>query len=108
MGAAEARIHRWRKVNAGMGVSEILRVKHLEDNNSKLTHLVAERVLTPQHPENPSDASGPCRERAAFVFDILPVPPVRPRAGPFFPAVKCSGAGQIWAFGRAVSWLGRD
>ena len=36
MGIAEATFSRWNKVNAGMGVSEIRRLKQPEDENGKL------------------------------------------------------------------------
>ena len=36
MGVAEATFYRWKKVYAGMGVSEIRRLKQLEDENGKL------------------------------------------------------------------------
>jgi len=42
MGIAEAMFYRWKKVYAGMGVSEIRRLKQLEDENSKLKRLVAD------------------------------------------------------------------
>jgi putative transposase len=45
MGVAEAKFYRWKKVYAGMGVSEIRRLKQLEEENSKLKRLVAD--LTP-------------------------------------------------------------
>ncbi|MFN3132452.1 IS3 family transposase [Roseibium sp.] len=45
MGIAEATFYRWKKVNAGMGVSEIRRLKQLEDGNSKLKRLVADLTL---------------------------------------------------------------
>ena len=45
MGVAEATFYRWRKVNAGMGVSEIRRLKQLKDENGKLKRLVADLTL---------------------------------------------------------------
>jgi len=45
MGVAEATFYRWRKVYAGMGVSEIRRLKQLEEENSKLKRLVADLTL---------------------------------------------------------------
>ena len=45
MGVAEATFYRWRKVYAGMGVSEIRRLKQLEDENGKLKRLVADLTL---------------------------------------------------------------
>lgn len=45
MGVAEATFYRWDKVYAGMGVSEIRRLKQLEDENAKPTRLVADLTL---------------------------------------------------------------
>jgi hypothetical protein len=42
---AEATYYRWKKVYAGMGVSEIRRLKQLEEENSKLKRLVADLAL---------------------------------------------------------------
>lgn len=42
MGSAEATFYRWKKVYAGMGVSEIRRLKQLKDENDKLKRLVAD------------------------------------------------------------------
>ena len=41
MGISEATFYRWKKVYAGMGVSEIRRLKQLEDENGKLKRLAA-------------------------------------------------------------------
>lgn len=40
MGVSEAAFHRWNKVNAGMGVAEMRRLKQLEDENGKHERLV--------------------------------------------------------------------
>ncbi len=45
MGVAEATFHRWKKVHAGMGVSGSRRLKQVEEENSKLKHLVADLTL---------------------------------------------------------------
>ena len=45
MGVAEATFYRWKKIYAGMGVSEIRRLKQLEDENTKLKRLVADLTL---------------------------------------------------------------
>ncbi|NDW53446.1 transposase [Aliiroseovarius sp. PrR006] len=45
MGISEATFYRWEKVYAGMGVSEIRRLKLLEDENGKLKRLVADPTL---------------------------------------------------------------
>ena len=45
MGVAEPTFYRWKKVYAGMGVSEIRRLKQLEAENGKLKSLVADLTL---------------------------------------------------------------
>ena len=45
MGISEATFYRWKKVYAGMGISEIRRLKQLEDKNGKLKRLVADFTL---------------------------------------------------------------
>lgn len=45
MGLAEAAFYQWKKVYDGMGVSEIRRLKQLEDENGKLKRLVADLTL---------------------------------------------------------------
>jgi len=45
LGVSEASFYRWKKVYAGMGVSEIRRLKQLEDENVKLKRLVADLTL---------------------------------------------------------------
>lgn len=45
MGVTETTFYRWKKVYAGMGVSEIRRLKQLEDENGKLKRLVADLTL---------------------------------------------------------------
>ena len=45
MSIAEATFYRWKQVYAGMGVSEIRRLKQLEDENTKLKRLVADLTL---------------------------------------------------------------
>jgi len=42
---SESTFYRWKKVYAGMGVSEIRRLKQLEDENAKLKRLVADLTL---------------------------------------------------------------
>ncbi len=44
-GLAEATFYRWKKVYAGMGVSEIRRLKQLEDENGRLKRMVADLSL---------------------------------------------------------------
>ena len=44
-GVAEATFYRWKKVYSGMGVSEIRRLKQLEDENARLKRLVADLTL---------------------------------------------------------------
>jgi len=45
MGVAEATFFRWRKKYAGLGVSEIRRLRHLEEENRRLKQLVADLTL---------------------------------------------------------------
>jgi putative transposase len=45
MGITEPTFYRWKKQFAGMGVTEIRRLKHLEDENARLKRLVADLTL---------------------------------------------------------------
>jgi len=45
MGISEPTFGRWKKVYAGMGVTEIRRLKQLEDENAKLKRVVADLTL---------------------------------------------------------------
>jgi putative transposase len=45
MGVSEATFYRWKKKYAGMGVSEIRRLKQLEEENRRLKQLVADLSL---------------------------------------------------------------
>jgi putative transposase len=45
MGISEPTFYRWKKVYAGMGVTEIRRLKQLEDENGKLKRVVADLTL---------------------------------------------------------------
>ena len=45
MGISEPTFYRWKKVYAGMDVSEIRRLKQLEDENAKLKRAVADLTL---------------------------------------------------------------
>jgi putative transposase len=45
MGISEPRLYRWKKQFARMGVSEIRRLKQLEDENARLKKLVADLTL---------------------------------------------------------------
>ena len=45
MEIAEATFYRWKRFYAGMGVSEIRRLKQLEDENGKLKRLGADLTL---------------------------------------------------------------
>ena len=44
-GIAENTFYRWRKTYAGMAVSEVQRLKELEQENGRLKRLLAERML---------------------------------------------------------------
>ena len=45
MGISEPTFYRWKKVYAGMGGTEIRRLKQLEDENAKLKRVVADLTL---------------------------------------------------------------
>jgi putative transposase len=45
MGISEPTFYRWKKVCAGMGVTEIRCLKQLEDENAKLKRVVADLTL---------------------------------------------------------------
>ena len=45
LGVTEATFYRWKKKFAGMGVSEVRRLKVLEEENRKLKQLVADLSL---------------------------------------------------------------
>jgi len=48
MGISEVTFYRWKKKYAGMGVSELRRLKQLEDENRRLKRLVADLTLDKQ------------------------------------------------------------
>jgi len=48
MGVSEMTFYRWKKQFADMGVSEIHRLKELEDENRRLKRLVADLTLDKQ------------------------------------------------------------
>jgi putative transposase len=48
LGISEPTFYRWKKKYAGLGVSEIRRLKQLEDENKRLKRLVADLVLDKQ------------------------------------------------------------
>jgi len=48
MEISEVTFYRWRKKYAGMGVSELRRLKQLEDENRRLKRLVADLTLDKQ------------------------------------------------------------
>ena len=45
MGVSEQTYHRWKKKYAGMGTSELRRLKQLEDENASLRRLVSDLSL---------------------------------------------------------------
>ena len=45
LGVSEQTYHRWKKKYAGMGVTELHRLKRLEDENASLRKLVADLSL---------------------------------------------------------------
>jgi len=48
MGISEATFHNWKKKYGGLGVSELRRLKNLEEENSQLKKLVADLSLDKQ------------------------------------------------------------
>ena len=48
MGISEVTFYRWKKRYAGMGVSELRRLKQLEDENRRLKRWVADLTLDKQ------------------------------------------------------------
>jgi putative transposase len=48
MGIAEVTFYRWKRKFAGMGVTELRRLKQLEDENRRLKRLVADLTLDKQ------------------------------------------------------------
>ena len=48
LGISEATFYRWKKKYGSMGVAEIRRLKHLEDENRRLKGLVADLTLDKQ------------------------------------------------------------
>jgi putative transposase len=48
MGLSEVTFYRWKKKYAGMGVTELRRLKQLEDENRRLKRLVADLTLDKQ------------------------------------------------------------
>ena len=45
LGISEATLYNWKKRYAGMGVSELRRLKQLEDENRRLKGLVADQAV---------------------------------------------------------------
>ena len=45
MGISEATFYSWKKKYSGMGISEVRKLKNLEDENKKLKQLVADLSL---------------------------------------------------------------
>jgi putative transposase len=48
MGVSDPTFYRWKKLYAGMGISEVRRLKQLEEENSKLKRMVADLALDKQ------------------------------------------------------------
>jgi putative transposase len=48
MGISEVTFYRWKKKYAGLGVTELRRLKQLEDENRRLKSLVADLTLDKQ------------------------------------------------------------
>ncbi len=65
VGVSEAAFYVWKKKYAGLGVSELRRLKLLEDENARLERLVADLGAGQAHPErgDPKKALKPSRRR---------------------------------------------
>ena len=88
MGVSEPTFYRWKKVYAGMGMSEIRRLKQLEDENAKLKRVVADLTLDkamlqdvlrkngkarrPTRDRTPSAGGLRCRRTTGLQGDRLP------------------------------------
>jgi len=48
MGVSDPTLYRWKKLYAGLGVSEVRRLKQLEEENRKLKQMVADLALDKQ------------------------------------------------------------
>ena len=48
MGISEATFYNWKKKYGGLGVSELRRLKQLEEENARLKRMVADRSLDKQ------------------------------------------------------------
>ena len=51
MGISEQTFYRWKKLYGGLGPSEVLRLKQLEEENRKLKQLVADLSLDKSSPQ---------------------------------------------------------
>lgn len=51
MGISEATFYNWKKKFGGMGVTELRRLRQLEEENHRLKRLVADLSLDRRHPE---------------------------------------------------------
>jgi putative transposase len=74
MGVSEPTFYRWKKVYAGMGVTEIRRLKQLEDENAKLKRVVADLTLDKAMLQDVlrknGEARRPPRDRAPFAAGL--------------------------------------
>jgi len=57
-GISNQTFYRWRKMYGGLGVSEVRRIKELEEENRKLKQLVGEQALVIQTLEEHSKKKG--------------------------------------------------
>jgi len=64
MGITEPTFYRWKKQFAGMGVTEIRRLKQLEDENARLKKLVADLTLDKTMLQDVLKRSGEARRSA--------------------------------------------
>jgi putative transposase len=61
LGVSEPTFYRWKKQFAGMGTVEIRRLKQLEEENAKLTRLVADLGIDKTVPRTCCEKNGEAR-----------------------------------------------
>ena len=93
MEIAEATFYRWKKVYASISMSEIRRLKQLEDENGKLKRLVADPTLDKTMLQ---DALRKSSEAC---------PPAARSSGTIRMFLRCLGAGLagLWGLGRLLT-----
>ena len=65
MGISEQTFYRWKKKYGGLGISELRRLKQLEEENRKLKQLVADLSLDKKMLQDVFSKSGEARQETA-------------------------------------------